>query len=119
MGTGLPGTQGLPTPVPNPRRSVESGAVPLLLLALPVFFVFLGANAIWDANEAFYVETPRQMLLSGDYINPSFNGLPRFNKPVLSYWIVAGLYKLFGTTVVVERVGIALGALLRYNNVFA
>jgi len=111
MGTGLPGTQGLPTPVPNPRRSVESGAVPLLLLALPVFFVFLGANAIWDANEAFYVETPRQMLLSGDYINPSFNGLPRFNKPVLSYWIVAGLYKLFGTTVVVERVGIALGAL--------
>jgi 4-amino-4-deoxy-L-arabinose transferase-like glycosyltransferase len=81
------------------------------LLALPVFFLFLGANAIWDANEAFYVETPRQMVLTGDYINPSFNGVPRFNKPVLSYWIVAGLYKVFGTSVVVERVGIACGAL--------
>jgi 4-amino-4-deoxy-L-arabinose transferase-like glycosyltransferase len=33
------------------------------------------------------------------------------NKPVLSYWIVAGLYHLFGTSVTVERFGIALGAL--------
>ncbi len=90
---------------------VEKSPVPLLLLALPVFLLFLGANAIWDANEAFYVETPRQMVLSGDFINPSFNGLPRFNKPVLSYWIVAGLYKVFGTSVAVERFGIAIGAL--------
>ncbi|MFI5177619.1 MAG: ArnT family glycosyltransferase [Vicinamibacterales bacterium] len=91
---------------------MENRSVPLLLIALPVFFLFLGANAIWDANEAFYVETPRQMVLTGDYINPSFNGLPRFNKPVLSYWIVAGLYKMLGTSVAVERVGIACGALL-------
>ncbi len=91
--------------------SVENSPVPLLLIAIPVFFLWLGANAIWDANEAFYVETPRQMVLTGDYINPSFNGLPRFNKPVLSYWIVAGLYKAFGVSVAVERFGIALGAI--------
>jgi hypothetical protein len=30
----------------------------LLLFALPVFFVSLGANSIWDANGAFCVETP-------------------------------------------------------------
>jgi hypothetical protein len=83
----------------------------LLLFALPVFFFSLGANSIWDANEAFYVETPRQMIRSGDYVNPTFNGLPRFNKPVLSYWIVAGFYRLFGESVTVERVGIGLGAL--------
>ena len=47
-----------------------------------------------------------------DLINPSFNYLPRFNKPVLSYWMVAGLYKLFGVSVGVERIGIALGALV-------
>jgi 4-amino-4-deoxy-L-arabinose transferase-like glycosyltransferase len=90
---------------------VEKTSVPLLIAAIPVFFLCLGANAIWDANEAFYVETPRQMVLSGDYVNPSFNGLPRFNKPVLSYWIVATLYNLFGVSVAVERVGIALGAM--------
>jgi 4-amino-4-deoxy-L-arabinose transferase-like glycosyltransferase len=81
-----------------------------LLLALPVFVICLGANAIWDANEAFYVETPRQMVLSGDYTTPVFNDAPRLNKPVLSYWIVAGLYHLFGISVTTERVGIALGA---------
>ena len=32
---------------------------------------------------------------------------PRFNKPVLSYWIVAGFYHLFGVSVAVERIAIA------------
>jgi 4-amino-4-deoxy-L-arabinose transferase-like glycosyltransferase len=77
-----------------------------------VYFVALGNSAIWDANEAFYVETPREMLEAHDLINPSFNYLPRFNKPVLSYWIVAALYKAFGVSVGVQRFGIALGALL-------
>jgi len=83
----------------------------LLLPAVLLLFLGLGANTIWDANEAFYVETPRQMVLSGDYVNPVFNGEPRMNKPVLSYWVVAGLYHLFGVSVTVERFGIALGAL--------
>jgi 4-amino-4-deoxy-L-arabinose transferase-like glycosyltransferase len=83
----------------------------LLLAALPVFFLALDANSIWDANEAFYVETPRQMVESGDYVTPTFNDAERVNKPVLSYWIVAGLYQMFGVSVGVERLGIALGAL--------
>src|SRR5580765_8883899 len=99
---------------PRAERSLpesENGLKALLVVALPVFFLYLGANSIWDANEAFYVETPRQMVLSGDYVNPSFNGQPRFNKPVLSYWVVAGLYRAFGESVAVERAGIALGAM--------
>jgi 4-amino-4-deoxy-L-arabinose transferase-like glycosyltransferase len=84
----------------------------LLVLACAVYFVALGNSAIWDANEAFYVETPREMLEGNDFVNPSFNYLPRFNKPVLSYWIVAVLYRLFGVSVGVQRFGIALGALL-------
>ena len=79
---------------------------------MAVYFVSLGNSAIWDANEAFYVETPREMLAAHDLVNPSFNYLPRFNKPVLSYWIVAGLYKAFGASVGVQRFGIALGALI-------
>ena len=83
----------------------------LLVPAVLLLFLGLGANTIWDANEAFYVDTPRQMVLSGDYVNPEFNGEPRMNKPVLSYWVVAGLYQVFGISVTVERFGIALGAL--------
>ena len=94
-------------------RAAEGTRVWWLLLAaaLPVFFVALGANTIWEANEAFYVDTPKRMVESGDYVTPYFNGLPRLNKPVLSYWIVAGLYRAFGVSVTVERVGIAFGAL--------
>ena len=86
----------------------------LLLAALVAAFlpylVNLGGSTIWDANEAFYVETPREMLESGDYINPTFNYEPRFNKPVLSYWMVAGLYQLFGVSVTTERVAIVASA---------
>jgi 4-amino-4-deoxy-L-arabinose transferase-like glycosyltransferase len=83
-----------------------------LLAGAAVYFVSLGNSAIWDANEAFYVETPREMLAAHDLVNPSFNFEPRFNKPVLSYWMVAGLYKLFGVSVGVQRFGIAIGAML-------
>ena len=82
------------------------------MLAGAVYFVALGNSGIWDANEAFYVETPREMLEANDFVNPTFNYLPRFNKPVLSYWIVAGFYQVFGVSVGVQRFAIAIGALL-------
>jgi len=84
----------------------------LLAAALALFFVDLGGSSIWDANEAFYVETPREMIDRGDYVFPTFNYEPRVNKPVLSYWIVAGFYKLFGVSVGVQRIPIAIGGLL-------
>jgi 4-amino-4-deoxy-L-arabinose transferase-like glycosyltransferase len=84
----------------------------LLAAALLPYWINLGDASIWDANEAFYVETPREMIERGDYVNPSFNYEPRFNKPVLSYWIVAGLYQLFGVSVGVQRLAIAGAAML-------
>ena len=84
----------------------------LLAAAVVPFFVKLGDSSIWDANEAYYVETPREMIESGDYVNPSFNYEPRFNKPVLSYWIVAALYRAFGVSITVERMGIAALAMI-------
>jgi 4-amino-4-deoxy-L-arabinose transferase-like glycosyltransferase len=84
----------------------------LLALAVVPYFVGLGASSIWDANEAFYVETPREMIERGDYVSPTFNYEPRLNKPVLSYWIVAAFYKTFGTSVAVERIPIAIGGLV-------
>ena len=93
-------------------RGVRGVLLALLAAGIAAYFVRLGASAIWDANEAFYVETPREMLAAHDLINPTFDYQPRFNKPVLSYWMVAGLYKLFGVSVAVQRFGIALGAMV-------
>jgi 4-amino-4-deoxy-L-arabinose transferase-like glycosyltransferase len=93
---------------------VARRTVLLLLLAAAIipYFLDLDGSAIWDANEAFYVETPREMMERGDYVAPMFNYEPRLNKPVLSYWIVAGFYKLFGISVGVQRLAITLGAML-------
>lgn len=91
----------------------------ILLLAAAPYFIKLGASSLWDSNEAFYAETPREMIESGDYINPSFNYQPRFNKPPLCYWVVALFYKVFGASETVERLTIALAAMIMIATAFA
>ena len=95
---------------PLSRRSTVLAI--LFVLAVVPYFVDLGGSSIWDANEAFYVQTPREMMERGDFVTPFFNYEPRINKPVLSYWIVGAFYHVFGVSVGVERLTIALGALL-------
>ena len=97
--------------IPTAKGSRRALAL-LLALAAAVYFVNLGVSSIWDANEAFYVETPREMMERGDYVFPTFNYEPRLNKPVLSYWIVAGFYHLFGVSPGVQRIPIAIGGIV-------
>jgi 4-amino-4-deoxy-L-arabinose transferase-like glycosyltransferase len=84
----------------------------ILVLALAPYFIRIGASSLWDSNEAFYTETPREMMESGDYINPTFNYQPRFNKPPVSYWVVIAFYKLFGVSASSERLSIVLAAMV-------
>ena len=83
----------------------------LLLAASAPYGIGLGSSTLWDANEAFYAETARTMVETGDYVSPSFNAQPRFNKPVLPYWMIAGSYHLFGVSERSERIPIALAGL--------
>ena len=87
----------------------------LLLLALP-FFVALDDSSLWDSNEAFYAQTPREMLEQGDWLVPHFNGRPRLTKPPLSYWVVGLFYQVFSPSVFWERFPMAL---LAYGSVLA
>jgi 4-amino-4-deoxy-L-arabinose transferase-like glycosyltransferase len=67
----------------------------LLALCLP-YCINLGKSSIWDANEAFYSETPREMLQTGDYLAPQFNFQTRAQKPPFTYWAVLLSFRLFG-----------------------
>ena len=82
----------------------------LTLLALP-YFVNLGVSSLWDANEAFYAETPREMMVTGDYLAPRFNFEPRVQKPPLTYWVVLLSYRVFGVGEFAVRFPGALAAL--------
>ena len=67
----------------------------LVLLSLP-YCIRLGSSSLWNASEAFYAETSREMLESEDYLAPRFNFEPRTQKPPLTYWAILASYKLFG-----------------------
>jgi 4-amino-4-deoxy-L-arabinose transferase-like glycosyltransferase len=94
------------------RNSRERLLAVLVAAALLPYFVNLGVSSIWDANEAFYAQTPREMMDAGDYVTPSFNFQLRMNKPVLSYWNVALSYRLFGISEWSERLPIAIGGVV-------
>ena len=95
----------------NSRRVSRSAPfVVLAAVALP-YFIHLGTSSLWDANEAFYAETPREMLESGDYLAPRFNHQLRPQKPPLTYWFVLASYNLFGVSEFAVRLPGALAAL--------
>jgi len=82
--------------------------LPLLLLAALTFFAGLGRGAITDSDEAFYAESAREMVASGDWITPHYNYEPRFQKPVLYYWLTGAAYLVFGPTEMAARLWAAL-----------
>jgi 4-amino-4-deoxy-L-arabinose transferase-like glycosyltransferase len=92
--------------------------ITILTFAVTPYFLCLGASSLWDSNEAFYAETPREMLASGDYVNPTFNYHVRLNKPPLSYWVVVPFYKLLGVSETSERLPIVLAALVMIATAF-
>ena len=85
--------------------------VPLLLLAALTFFAGLGRGAITDSDEAFYAESAREMVLTGDWLTPYYNFEPRFQKPVLYYWLTAATYLVTGPTEFGARLWAALAGL--------
>jgi 4-amino-4-deoxy-L-arabinose transferase-like glycosyltransferase len=70
----------------------------LVLLAALTFLVGLGRGAITDADEAFYAEAAREMVASGDWLTPHYNYQPRFQKPILYYWLSAATFRVAGAT---------------------
>ena len=82
-------------------RDVQSAGVSrhaavLVGVCVLTFFVGLGRPALTDSDEAFYAESAREMLDRGDWLTPYYNGQPRFDKPVLYYWLVAATYAAAG-----------------------
>lgn len=47
-------------------------------------------------DEARYVEIPKEMVLSGDFVTPRLNSLKYFEKPPLFYWMETVPFRLFG-----------------------
>ena len=83
----------------------------LVLLSVLTSFLGLGRQAITDSDEAFYAESAREMVESGDWITPRFNYEDRWQKPVLYYWLTAATYLVTGPGEAAARVWSALSGL--------
>jgi len=70
------------------RQSAYAAYVVLGLTAVLLSFWSLGYRGLW-ASEGRWAEVTREMLLSGDFFHPNINGQPYFDKPLLTYWLVA------------------------------
>jgi 4-amino-4-deoxy-L-arabinose transferase-like glycosyltransferase len=60
------------------------------------FLVGLGAYGLLDDNEGLYAQVAREMLRTGDYVTPRWNGSLYLEKPPLLYWLVAASFAAFG-----------------------
>jgi len=56
-----------------------------------------------DRDEPHFAEASREMLQSGNFIVPTFNHAPRYNKPPLIYWCQAVSFTLFGENAFAAR----------------
>jgi 4-amino-4-deoxy-L-arabinose transferase-like glycosyltransferase len=72
----------------------------------------LGDTALWEPDEPRFAEATRQMFERRDFITPWFNDRPRFEKPVLMYWMQAPFVAVLGPTEAAFRMPSALCGLL-------
>jgi 4-amino-4-deoxy-L-arabinose transferase-like glycosyltransferase len=84
----------------------------ILFILLGTFFTFmLGNRPLSVPDEGRYVEIPREMVSTGDYLTPRLNGVKYFEKPVLFYWLESFSIRLFGLGEFTLRLWPALFAL--------
>jgi hypothetical protein len=62
-----------------------------------MFFHQLKAVPLFDVDEAVFAEATREMVETGDLITPAYNYAPRYDKPILFYWLMAAAFSVFGT----------------------
>jgi 4-amino-4-deoxy-L-arabinose transferase-like glycosyltransferase len=62
--------------------------VGIVLLSLVLNLAGNGQTGLWDRDEPRYAVCVREMRARGDWVFPTFNGEPRYHKPILIYWLM-------------------------------
>ncbi len=96
----------------------------LLAVAVPAVFYNLSGGALEIYDEGLYGHKAQHMLTYKQYLyavneKGAFGGLPKFSKPPLSLWAVAGSHTLFGASMWSLRFPFALSTFLLVLACFA
>src|SRR5271157_270450 len=80
------------------ERSGWIAPIAIALLALTLNLAGNARTGLWDRDEPRYAGAVREMRARGDWIFPTFNGEPRYHKPILIYWLMGLSTTLAGDT---------------------
>jgi 4-amino-4-deoxy-L-arabinose transferase-like glycosyltransferase len=95
----------------RPVLGVAVSSLWLLIIGWMAFGWNLGNVGLIDETEPLFAEASRQMLVTGDWITPFFNGETRFDKPALIYWCQAIAYSIMGVNEWATRIPSVLAAM--------
>lgn len=91
----------------------ERRLLALLFTAIAAgFFLNLGGVPLFDLDEGAFSEATREMFERGDFISTYLNGVPRYDKPILIYWLQAASVLAFGLNEFALRLPSAIAACL-------
>jgi 4-amino-4-deoxy-L-arabinose transferase-like glycosyltransferase len=86
-------------------------SLPVVAAALWILFAFnLGSLPLTDPDEGRYAEISREMLASGDFVEPRLFGIPYLEKPPLLYWLTAASFRAFGKSETAARLAPTIAA---------
>jgi 4-amino-4-deoxy-L-arabinose transferase len=110
-------TPGSPSAQRDP--ATQRGVLVLVVLYLLLYLVPLPVRPLASPDEIRYGEIAREMLVSGDWVSPHFNGVRYFEKPALGHWLNALSLAAFGENAFALRLPVALATGLAALIVFA
>lgn len=91
----------------------------LLMLLIVLIVAFVGLNSpLFDLDEGAFSEATRELMESGNYISTTLNGLPRYDKPILVYWLQAASVFVFGPENFAFRLPSVLMSLVWFSATF-
>ena len=95
----------------------QKANIPALFLMLFLGFVALftlglDRYGLFDVDEAIFTQASLEMIETGEYVAPTYNGEPRYHKPPLIYWVQSAVLNHFGFSPFFARLPSAIFALL-------
>jgi 4-amino-4-deoxy-L-arabinose transferase-like glycosyltransferase len=84
--------------IDRPRQAPRVRTVWLLfaIIFVTVYFASLFSPPLLDDVDAAHAQAAQHMAQTGDLITSKINGIRYIEKPPLPYWLVAGMYRIFG-----------------------
>ena len=80
----------------NRSSSLQLVFLLVIVVAAIVLFYRLGDPALKNWDEAIYAEVAKEIVQSGDWLTLHWQHADWFEKPPLTFWVMTGLFRLFG-----------------------